>query len=292
MDGVSLAYTFNDPAAEARKKIQFFDNNGSRAIYHDGWMASTFGPFIPWDTPGSVKRLANWDSAMDKWELYDLRSDFSQAIDLAAQHPDKLEKLKKEFLKLAEYNKDFPIGAGNWLRLHPEDRVKTHYKSWTFTQNTRRMPEFTAPGVGRESNHVTIEVDIDTQQVNGVLYAVGGAGGGITLYMDKGHLIYEYNMLIIEQYTAKSDAPLSAGKHTIEVITNIKGPGQQGSVSLVVDGKTVGKTELKRTVPAAFTATETFDVGLDLGSPVSLNYYDRRPFAFNGKIEKVAVELK
>ncbi len=291
MDGVSLAYTFANPIAENHKKIQFFDNNGSRAIYHDGWMASTFGPFIPWDSPGSVKRVANWDSATDQWELYDLRTDFSQATDLSAKHPDKLEKLKKEFLKLAEDNKDFPIGAGNWLRLHPEDRVKTHYKSWTFTQNTRRMPEFTAPGVGRESNHVTIKADVDAH-ASGVLYAVGGSGGGLTLYMDKGHLIYEYNMLIIEQYTAKSDAPLSAGKHTIEVITNIKGPGQQGSVSLVVDGKTVGKTELKRTVPAAFTATETFDVGLDLGSPVSLNYYDRRPFAFNGKIEKVAVELK
>ncbi len=292
MDGVSLAYTFADPAAEARKKIQFFDNNGSRAIYNDGWMASTFGPFIPWDTPGSVERVANWDSATDKWELYDLRSDFSQATDLAAQHPDKLEKLKKEFLKLAEDNQDFPIGAGNWLRLHPEDRVKTHYKSWTFTQNTRRMPEFTAPGVGRVSNHVTVEVDIDTQQASGVLYAVGGSGGGLTVYMDKGHLIYEYNMMIIEQYTAKSAAPISAGKHTIEVITEIKGPGQPGTVSIAVDGKVVCKTELKRTVPAAFTATETFDVGVDLGSPVSLNYYERRPFAFNGKIEKVAVELE
>jgi arylsulfatase len=154
------------------------------------------------------------------------------------------------------------------------------------------MPEFTAPGVGRESNHVTIEVDIDTQQASGVLYAVGGSSGGLTVYMDKGHLIYEYNMMIIEQYTAKSAVPINAGKHTIKVITEIQGPGQPGAVSLVVDGKAVGKTELRRTVPAAFTATETFDVGVDLGSPVSLNYYERRPFAFSGKIEKVAVELE
>ena len=94
-------------------------------------MACTFGPFIPWDTPGSVKRIANWDSAKDQWELYDLRHDFSQATDLAAQYPDKLEEMKKSFLALAEDNKDFPIGAGNWLRLHPEDRIKTPYTTWT-----------------------------------------------------------------------------------------------------------------------------------------------------------------
>ena len=91
------------------------------------------------------------------------------------------------------------------------------------------MPEFTAPGVGRESNHVTIEADVGAH-ASGVLYAVGGSGGGLTLYMDKGHLIYEYNMLIIEQYTAKSAAPINAGKHNIEVITYIKGPGQPGTV--------------------------------------------------------------
>ncbi len=199
--------------------------------------------------------------------------------------------MKKRFLKLAEDNKDFPIGAGNWLRIHPEDRVKTPYTSWTFSQNTRRMPEFAAPGIGRQSTKVAVEIDIK-DAASGVLYAVGGSGAGLTLYMDKGYLVYEYNMLIIEQYAAKSADPLKAGKHTIEVITDIKGPGQAGTVMLVVNGKQVAKADLKRTVPAAFTATETFDVGIDLGSPVSLNYYDHRPFAFDGKIDSVKVSLR
>lgn len=99
-------------------------------------------------------------------------------------------------------------------------------------------------------------------------------------------------MMIIEQYTAKSAAPLSPGKHTIEVDTTISGPGGAGTVTLRVDGKQVGQAQLKRTVPAAFTATETFDVGVDLGSPVSMNYYDRRPFAFDGTIDTVKVELR
>ncbi len=291
MDGVSLAYSFDNPSAPTRKKTQFFDNNGSRGIYQDGWFAGTFGPFVPWDTPGSVKRVERWDSAKDVWELYDLRSDFSQASDLAAKNPKKLAELKQRFLKLAEENKDFPIGAGNWLRLHPEDRIKTAYTTWTFGQDTRRMPEFAAPGVGRQSNRVTIDVDVG-ESASGVLYAVGGSGGGLTVYMDRGHLVYLYNMMIIEQYSARSAQPLAAGKHRIEVLTDIKGPGGSGVATLMVDGREVGRAELKRTVPAAFTATETFDVGVDLGSTVALDYFDRRPFRFEGKIARVDVELK
>lgn len=61
---------------------------------------------------------------------------------------------------------------------------------------------------------------------------------------------------------------------------------------LGVDGKEVGAVELKRTVPAAFTASESFDVGVDLGSTVALDYFDRRPFEFNGTINVLKVELK
>ncbi len=132
MDGVSIAYTFGDADAKSRNDIQFFDNNGSRAIYKDGWIACAFGAFIPWNTPASVERFAKWDSATDEWELYNLNEDFSQADNLASKDPEKLAEMKKEFLELAEDNKDFPIGAGNWLRLHPEDRIKTPYTSWTF----------------------------------------------------------------------------------------------------------------------------------------------------------------
>jgi arylsulfatase len=291
MDGISLAYTFNSATAATKKSVQFFDNNGSRGIYKDGWFAGAFGPFIPWNSPASVPRVAKWDSTTDEWELYNVAKDFSQANNLAASMPGKLAELKKEFLKLAEVNKAFPIGAGNWLRLHPEDRVKTAYTSWTFNRTTRRMPEFTAPGLGRESNKVEVELEVP-DGASGVLYALGGSGGGLTLYMDKGFLVYLYNMMIIEQYSARSANPLPAGRHKIEVHTDIAGPGKAGTVTLVVDGKDVGKTELHRTVPAAFTASESFDVGADLGSTVSLDYFDRRPFEFNGTISEVKVQLK
>ncbi len=290
IDGASLAYTFSDADAGSTNAIQYFDNNGSRAIYKDGWVACTFGPLLPWNTAASAPRIAQWDSATDEWELYHVAEDFSQARNLAADHPDKLEELKKEFLALAEENQGFPIGAGNWLRMHPEDRVKTPYSHWTFNANTRRMPEFTAPGVGRESTIVEIELEVP-EKANGVLYALGGSAGGVTLYLEDGHLVYLYNMMIIEQYETRSREPLRAGKHKIVVNTDIAGPGREGTVTLVVNEREVAKTELKRTVPAAFSASETFDVGADLGSTVSLDYMDRRPFELEGEINKFQVRL-
>lgn len=290
IDGTSFAYTFDDATADGTKPIQFFDNNGSRGIYHDGWFAGTFGPLHPWVS--AEKGLDKWDSKKDVWQLYDLKNDFSQAQDLAAKNPAKLARMKKLFLEQARDNKDFPIGAGIWLRLHPEDMGTTSYTSWKFTQNTRRMPEFTAPGLGRQSN--TVHIHLETgDKASGVLYALGGAGGGLTLYMDKGKLIYEYNLMIIEQYTASGAEALSAGEHQIEIKTVIEGnkPGARGSVTLVVDGKEIGKAILKRSVPLVFTASETLDVGVDLGSPVSSNYYSRRPFAFDGKIHSMQVKL-
>lgn len=289
MDGVSMAYTFDAAGAQPKKEKQYFDNNGSRGIYRDGWFASTFGPLTPWLTvsPG----LATWDSAKDVWQLYDLKSDFSQAVDLASKDPDRLEDMKKLFLKEAEDNKVFPIGAGIWLRIHPEDRVKTPYTSWVFDSATTRMPEFTAPGLGRESNVVTVDLETG-ENASGVIYALGGASGGLALYLDDGHLVYEYNMMIIERYIGRSTGKLAPGRHKIEVITTVAKPGAPAKVVLNVDGVEVATVDVKRTVPAAFTASESFDVGVDLGSPVSSDYFDRRPFRYSGKIERVSVELR
>ncbi len=291
IDGVSMVYTFAGAKAPTRKKAQYFENNASRGVYHDGWYACTFGPFVPWDTPSTAARLKNWDANKDVWELYDLTKDFSQADDLAAKEPERLAKMQELFLAEAKANKVLPVGGGLWTRFHPEDIVSSPYKSWRFDANTTRMPEFAAPGVGKRSNHVTIDVDVG-ENASGVLYALGGGSGGVTVYMDKGQLVYEYNMLIIERTIAKGEGKIGAGKHKIEVAETIPKPGAPAEVVLKVDGKEVAKTTVKRTVPAAFTASESFDVGVDLGSPVSLDYFDRAPFKFTGKIEKCVVELK
>ncbi|KAF2507230.1 arylsulfatase [Flavobacterium zhairuonense] len=288
LDGVSFKYTFNDAKAKEVSKVQFFDNNGSRGVYKDGWYACTFGPLYPWIP--AQKGLAEWDSNKDVWELYNIKEDYTQYNDLAAKNPQKLKELQEVFNEEAKKNKDYPIGAGIWLRIHPEDVIKAPYTSWTFDETTKRMPEFSAPGLGKKSNKVIADVEVK-ENASGVLYALGGSGGGVTLFMDNGKLVYEYNMLIIERYNVESSEKIPAGKHKIEVLTTIAKPGAPADIVITVDGKEYAKGEVKRTVPVAFTASETFDVGEDLGGPVSIRYYKKAPFKFEGKINSVKVNL-
>ena len=292
MDGVSLAYTFDNPDEPTRKKVQYFENSASRGIYSDGWFACAFGPFVPWDTPSTARRLASWDANTEPWELYHLHEDFSQANDLATVHPDKLEQLKTLFKEVSKDNLVWPIGAGLWLRIHPEDRIASPYTRWRFDESCTRMPEFTAPGLGRQNSHVEIALTVP-ERAAGVLYALGGFSGGLTLFMDSGFLVYEYNMLIIERFQARSFAPITPGEHVITVDTRFESPQPMAPavVTLKVDGNEVGKVVVARTVPAAFTASETFGVGVDLGSPVSPDYVDRRPFRFTGTIDSVDIEV-
>ncbi len=149
-----------------------------------------------------VERTERTARTKDVWELYDLTRDFSQMHDVAAQHPEKLKELQALFLEEAEQNKVFPIGGALLTRIDPSVAIGSSYTSWTFDTTTTRMPEFTAPGLGKKSNTVTIELEVG-ENASGVLYALGGASGGLTCYMDQGHLCFEYNMMIIERSLAK-----------------------------------------------------------------------------------------
>ena len=123
IDGVSLAYTFDDAKAKGRMLTQYFEVMGSRAIYHDGWMASAFGPRMPW-VPGLPQGIREWTPDKDQWELYNLEEDWSQANDLADKMPEKLAQMKELFLIEAAKNKALPIGGGLWVPvLHPELRI-------------------------------------------------------------------------------------------------------------------------------------------------------------------------
>ena len=286
-DGVSMKYTFANAKVPAVDKTQFFELNGSRGIYKDGWFASAFGFIRPWIT--GQKGINEWNSEKDKWELYDLRNDYSQNYDLAEKNPTKLNSLKKSFLQVAKINKAFPIGGGLWLRLHPKDRIASHYTNWTFDSDTKRMPEYYAPEIGRKSNKVIIDINVD-ENANGVIYALGGTGGGLTCFMENGKLVYEYNMEIIERYTIEVPEKLSAGKHTIEIITSIEKLRAPAKVVINVDGKFAASGVVSQTVAVVF-GTESFDVGTDLGSPVSMRYKKLAPFPFNGKINKLTVSM-
>ena len=290
IDGVSLAYTFDDANAEGRLRTQYFEIMGSRAIYHDGWMASAFGPRAPW-IPGNPPGIHEWTPDQDQWELYHLDEDWSQAHDVAAEMPDKLAVLKDIFSIEAARNSVYPIGGGLWVPVfHPELRVSTPYREWNFTGDVIRMPEFCAPALGNRANVVTLDVDMP-DDANGVLYALGGAGGGLTCYVDNGILCYEYNLFIIQRTKIRSEQQLSKGRATIELRTVYAEAKPAGplNISMKVNGVDYGSGQVPISAPLLFTANDCLDIGTCLGGSVSLDYYDKAPFPFNGHIHNVYV---
>jgi arylsulfatase A-like enzyme len=290
LDGVSFAYTFDDPHAEGRLRTQYFEIMGSRAIYHDGWMASAFGPRAPW-VPGLPEGIQDWTPDQDAWELYHLDDDWTQANDLAAEHPEKLAEMRELFAIEAARNSVYPIGGGLWVPVfHPELRISTPYREWTFSGDIVRMPEFCAPALGNRANTVVIDADLP-DAASGVLYALGGAGGGLTCYMDDGHLCYEYNLFILMRTKIRSPRPLPAGRVNLEIRTVYAEarPGGPLDVTLCANGEALAEGQVPVSAPLLFTANDCLDIGTCLGSPVSLDYYDRAPFPFNGTIDTVNV---
>ncbi|MBV8262479.1 MAG: arylsulfatase [Candidatus Eremiobacteraeota bacterium] len=291
IDGVSFGYTFDDPKAKGRLITQYFEVMGSRAIYHDGWMASAFGPRAPW-VPGAPPGIATWSPDNDVWELYNLEDDWSQANDLAEKMSDKVAQLKELFIVEAAKNKVLPIGGGLFIPVyHPELRVAPPYTEWTFSGDTVRMPEFCAPALGNKPNVVTIDATIPAN-ADGVLYKLGANSGGLTLYVEDGILCYEYNLFIIQRTKIRSTKKLPAGRLKIEVETSYAElrPAGPLDVKLKVNGETFAQGRVPVSAPLAFTANDCLDIGIALGSPVSLDYKDKAPFKFNGTIDSVHVQ--
>ena len=262
MDGHSFAATFDKADAPATNTEQFFDNNGSCAIYKDGWMACAFGTFYPWNQKASAELMKTWDSATDEWAALRLEERFfagGQPCRATFREVGCTEKgfpqTRRGEQRLSHRRRQLATTSSEGSSLHSLPKMVVHREHSSHARVHRA-------GLGRESNVVEIDMECG-EHASGVLYALGGSGGGLAVYMDKGHLVYLYNMMIIEQYEARSEKPIAAGKHKIVVETTIAGSGKRGTAIITVDGSEIGKAELKRTVPAAFTASESLDIGID-----------------------------
>ena len=284
MDGVSFVYTFDSADAPERKKTQYFECLGSRGIYHDGWMASTFGPKVPWST--ELPDLASWDPMQDKWELFDTRKDFSLMTDLASEHPEKLEEMKALFMEEAEKNNVFPIGGAMFTAINTAEMKRSANTEWTLFEGMTRIPESEAPNVRNGNIRAEIEASVP-EGVNGVIFAMGGYAGGVSLYALDGDLYYEYSALLLKRDKIKV-GKLPAGDVTIAF--EMKTPMQRlaaAGVTFWINGKEAATGTVQRTIPAVFTASETFDVGMDTSSPVADDYAEMAPFKFEGTLHKL-----
>ena len=287
--GVSLAYTFDSPKAPSTRKTQYFETGGHRAIYHEGWVATAFHG-VPWVLRGSVP------FEQDKWELYNINEDFSQANDLASKQPEKLKELQAIFDEEAKKFDVYPLDdrfaerATNPLR--PSlTRGKTVFN---YSARTTRIPEGSAPPIYKRSHRITADIEIPNAQTQGVIIAEGGSSG-YTLYIKDGRLTYEYNFFGKERYKVTSNQTLPTGKQQIAFEYTQQEGGTLttgGNGKLFINGQPAGEGKIENVVPARFSATETLDIGMDLGATVSEDYHALAPFAFTGQIHLVTVELK
>ena len=217
IEGISMRCTLVDAKAEGRRKTQFFDIMASRGIYHDGWFASARGPREAW-VGGMPPGIRQWSPLTDKWELYNIDKDWSQANDLAASNPQKLEEMKLLFLVESTKNKNLPIGGGLWSTAiyHPEDAPSTSVTEWIFDGPMAGMPEPVAPKLGKVDSLVSMDVDVPAN-ANGVLYALAGFSGGVTCFVKDGILSYEFNLFEVQRTKIRAKDRLAAGKAKIEV---------------------------------------------------------------------------
>ncbi len=294
LEGVSMVYTFDDAKAPSTRKTQYFEMLGNRALYHDGWMASTTPKRLPWQP----KALPGADDPMSfDWELYHLAEDYSQADDIAEQNPDKLRELQDLFwAEAARYNV-LPLDATFTERVDPSIRPSlTRGRSvFTYYPGMLRIPEGSTPDVKNKSYTVTADVEIPKNGANGVLATQGGrfGGWGLLVMDSKPLFVHALSNQPPHKYKVASNQKLSPGKHTIrfEFKYDGGGIGKGGTGTLSVDGKQVAQSHIERTVCCRFSLDETFDVGADTGSPVIEDYATRMPFQFTGTLNKLTIEL-
>lgn len=266
MDGTSLVYSFNDAEAKERHTTQYFEVFGNRAIYHDGWMASAFHGRLPW-TAGLGNH--NRSFAEDRWELYDLHKDFSQADDLADKQPERLKRMQARFDQEAKRVGILPLRDASNVRT-PMPSLNSGRKVFTYYPGTIAIPESEAPPMLNRSWELQAELQVKGNGTKGVIVTIGGTGAGWSLYLDQSSTpVFEYRLFEVTRQILKAKAPLSPGQHQLYVDFTYDGNGyaKGGLLTFTVDGKTQAKVRLPATPPALFSIDETFDLGIDTGSP-------------------------
>jgi arylsulfatase A-like enzyme len=291
IEGVSMAYTFDDAKARDRHLTQYFEIFGNRAIYHDGWLAGTVHK-APWEAKPRHPLLE------DVWELYDVRADFSLANDLAAKQPAKLAEMQALFMKEAERYHVLPIDDRGLERLVPSlvgrPDLMAGRTSLVLAEGMTGMSENVCIDVKNRSFTVTAEIDAPQGGGNGAILAQGGRFGGWALYVRDGRPAYDYNFLGLERTRVAASRPLPAGKATLrlEFAYDGGGRGKGGAATLFVNGEKVAEGRVARTEPAIFSGDETTDVGVDLGTPVVEEIGAEAPSRFTGRIPKVTIDVK
>ncbi len=299
MDGTSFLYTFDDATAAERHTQQYFEMFASRGMYKDGWWAASRPDRLPWDlSPETLARFgpdADWDPDRDVgWELYYLPDDFSQAKNIAADHPDKVQELQDLWWQEAERNRVLPLIAGLSIGYGILPPLPTQTR-FTFSGDVQNIQFGMIPRIFGRSYSIEADLVVPDSGAEGVVVAMADFIGGFGLWVDgEGTLRHTYSMLGIDTYRQAATQKLPTGEVKVKMLFEAaeNKPGTGGNVTLFINDRVVGEGRMPRTVPISFTTYSGMDIGRDNGLIVDLAYEDKAPYAFTGTVKNVVFDLK
>jgi arylsulfatase len=304
IEGVSMAYAFDKANADAPSphRTQYFEMLGVQGLYNDGWMLSAVPVRPPWQLLGTA---IEDPATAYKFELYDVRHDWTQYSDVAAANPAKVREMTDlMFGEFAKYQV-LPLDASVATRLVvPRPSLVAGRKVFTYSgEPVTGIPDGTAPNVLNTSYTITADIEVPQAGAEGIIVTEGGRFGGYGMYLLKGKPVFLWNLLDLKRVRWEGTEALTPGKHTIEydfkydglgfatlAFNNLSGIGRAGAGTLKVDGKVVATQTMDRTIPLVLPWDETFDIGSDTGTPVDDQDY-QVPFKFTGKIDKLSIAV-
>ncbi|MGW7681386.1 arylsulfatase [Kribbella sp. NPDC054772] len=296
MHGTSFAASLTDESAAEHRTQQYFETIGNRAMYKDGWWLAMKTERIPWVvTPEALKPYAPgvWDPDAGPSELYYLPDDFTQAKDVAADHPDKVKDLKELFWHEAEQYKVLPLLAtlSTFFGMLPPLPEQTKFE---FRGDVQNVMSGMIPRIYNRSYAIQADLVVPEAGAEGVIVAEGDHLGGFSLYVKDGRLTHSYSMMGVFLFKQVADEALPTGEVTVrmEFDADEAKPATGGDVTLFVDDRPVGKGRMDHTVPIRFSGYAGLDIGRDNGGVVDLSYDSQKPFPFTGTVKKVVFDVK
>ena len=271
--GHSFAATITDPTAPATNTVQYFENGGSRAIVAGSYKA------VCKHTPG-----ADYDT--EPWELYNLATDPSECDDLAERQPDRLRELIDLWWGEADRHGVLPLDDRTFELFRTRFRDNSPHPSdrrYVYRPPMSPLPGQASAAIAGRNVDISARVDLADGD-DGALFATGTANSGMTIFVQDGRLVVDYNALG-DHTVLESNTPIPAGTHILTVKLR-KAEQRAGRLEIAIDGADAGGVDL----PFLMVMMSSLgpSIGYDHGSPVSPRY--QSPFAFTGTLHEVVVQ--
>jgi arylsulfatase A-like enzyme len=305
IQGFSLKSSFDDAKAPSLHVTQYFEMFGHRSIYHDGWRA-----VCPWPGTSFAESGRSFGAPLDYaklieldakgWELYNIKDDFAETNNLAAQERDRLIAMIGTWYTEAGKYGVLPVDSRGVERLaEPRPQIASGRKKYIYYPGTQMVPLFAAPRLTNVKHSVSVHANVPKGGAEGVLFTMGGNDGGFVFYIKDRKLTYGYNYVADQRFKVQSiSAGVPEGEHIFSFEFTptakpdvAKGKGTPAHIELFIDGKSVGEGDLPVTIPLNLGLGAGVTIGSDSGSPVMTAEDYKGPFTFTGTVKKALVDV-